>query len=210
MGEIKDFRPTSEESKIRQGGDNRPRPEKIVSGSVKTKPKTGFAKFKDAFITGDWHHIKEYVCSDVIVPGIKKALFDIVTGGIEMLVYGSTGRKRDRQSRGTVTSYTQYYEDKRFNDRFAERSRTSSTVYNYDDILFNSRGQAEHVLESMCNYLDTYDRVSVADLYDMCGLSCNYTDNDYGWTDLHTAIVRRVNDGFIIDLPKAVSLKGRN
>ena len=54
--------------------------------------------------------------------------------------------------------------------------------------------------------LERFDVVSVADLFDMAGISCNYTDNKYGWTDLRNARVERVRDGYIINLPRATSL----
>lgn len=37
-------------------------------------------------------------------------------------------------------------------------------------------------------------------------ISCNYTDNKYGWTDLSSAQVERVRDGYVIRLPRATSL----
>ena len=54
--------------------------------------------------------------------------------------------------------------------------------------------------------LERFEVVSVADLFDMAGVSCNYTDNKYGWTDLQDARVERVYDGYVIRLPKATSL----
>ena len=54
--------------------------------------------------------------------------------------------------------------------------------------------------------LDRFDAVSVADLFDMAGISCNYTDNKYGWTNLDSARVERVRDGYIIRLPRATTL----
>ena len=54
--------------------------------------------------------------------------------------------------------------------------------------------------------LERFEVVSVADLFDMAGISCNYTDNKYGWTDLRDARVARVSDGYVIRLPRATSL----
>ena len=46
--------------------------------------------------------------------------------------------------------------------------------------------------------------VSVADLYDLVGISGNYTDNKYGWTNLRNSDVQRVRDGYLLKLPKAL------
>jgi hypothetical protein len=48
--------------------------------------------------------------------------------------------------------------------------------------------------------------VSVADLYDLVGVTGNYTDNKYGWTDIRSASVIRVRDGYMLKLPKALPL----
>ena len=65
---------------------------------------------------------------------------------------------------------------------------------------------AEDVLERMDELIATYQVVSVADFYDLVGVSGNYTDNKYGWTDIRNASVIRVRDGYMIKLPKALPL----
>ena len=54
----------------------------------------------------------------------------------------------------------------------------------------------------MDELIDTYGQVSVADLYDLVGKSCNYTDNNYGWTNLRNAEPVRVRDGYMLKMPK--------
>ena len=55
----------------------------------------------------------------------------------------------------------------------------------------------------MDGMLETYGVVSVADMYDLVGITCNYTDNKYGWTNLRNAEPVRVRDGYMLKLPKA-------
>ena len=59
----------------------------------------------------------------------------------------------------------------------------------------------------MDEIIDMYGRVSVADLYDLVGITGNYTDNNYGWTNLASAEPIRVRDGYVIKLPKAMPIK---
>ena len=73
-------------------------------------------------------------------------------------------------------------------------------------IILESRGEAEDVLERMDELIATYQVVSVADFYDLVGVSGNYTDNKYGWTDIRNASVIHVRDGYMIKLPKALPL----
>ena len=54
----------------------------------------------------------------------------------------------------------------------------------------------------MADLCETYGQVTVADLYDLVGISGSFTDNNYGWTDMREASVRRVRDGYILSLPR--------
>lgn len=183
--------------------------EKVTNGKVKTKKKSNITKFSDVFFADDITSVKDYIIDEVILPTAKRALSDIVTNGIDMLLYGETrSRKKERGSR---VSYTSYYERDRDRDydRDRERERGRRRVrngYDYDDIILESRGEAEDVLERMDDLLDAYGIVSVADLYDLVGIQGNYTDNKYGWTSLRNADIQRLRDGYLLKLPKALPL----
>ena len=80
--------------------------------------------------------------------------------------------------------------------------------YSFDDIVLESRGEAEEVLSRMDELLEMYEIVSVADLYDLVGITHDYTDNNYGWTNIRTAEVVRVrNGGYMLKLPKVLPIK---
>lgn len=180
--------------------------EKVVSGSVKVKKKNGVTKFADNFISEDIHNVKSYVITDVLIPSVKRAISEMVTNGIDMILYGSTGGRSKRSSADRV-SYRNYYDrrdDDRYRDRDRDRVRTSA--YSFDDIVFDSRGEAEEVLARMDELIDQYGIVSVADLYDLVGVTGNYTDNKYGWTNIRNAEPIRVRGGYMLRLPKALPI----
>ena len=58
----------------------------------------------------------------------------------------------------------------------------------------------------MDELISSYRVVSVADFYDLAGITPEYTDNKYGWTDIRSANIVRVRDGYMIKLPRAVPL----
>ena len=157
-------------------------------------------KLAETFISEDASNIKSYILMDVLVPAIKKAVIDIVTDGISMLFYGDTSHGNRRSS--TSASYISY---NRYSDRDRRDDRTSygRSRYSYDDIILQSRGEAEEVLDRMSEMIDTYGIVSVADMYDLVGIATNYTDNKYGWTNLRNAEPIRVSNGYMLKLPKA-------
>lgn len=178
--------------------------EKVVSGKVKTK-KNEVRKFTDIFIAEDVGNVKQYIFMDVLVPALKKAVSDIVRDGVDMLLYGESGRSKRSGGNGNYVSYRSY-SDPRDNDRYNHRERSSSRL-NYDDLIFENRGQADLVLDSMNDIIDTYGFVTVADLYDLCDLTAPYTGCDYGWTRLGSAEPVRTRDGYVLKLPRAIPIK---
>ena len=81
-------------------------------------------------------------------------------------------------------------------------SRTSRARHDFDEIILETRGEAEEVLSHLVDLTIDYQQATVADLYDLVGITSNFTDNKYGWTDLRSASVTRVRDGYLINLPR--------
>lgn len=177
--------------------------DKVISGTAKTKKKNELAKITDVFISEDVRNVKNYILMDVLVPAIKDAIEDIITNGIRMILRGETGsRKSDAHS--SRVSYRSYSDYSRRENRYENKPR--ATGYHYDDIILDSRGEAEEVLERMGELIDTYQMVTVADLFDLVGITGSYTDNKYGWTNIRNAEVVRVREGYMIKLPKAMPM----
>lgn len=186
----------------RESNEERKKVEKVVKGRVKTKKKNGISKFTDVFISEDASNVKSYVVMDVLVPAIKKAISDIVTDGIDMILYGETGRTKKRSSSsGSYVSYRSYSDHDRRDDRRDSRSR-----FDCDEIVFETRGDAEAVLDNMQAVIDDYRFVTVLDMFDMADRSAPYTAKNYGWTTLRNADVTRVRDGYIIKLPRPMPI----
>lgn len=183
--------------------------QKIVNGPVKVKKPSEAKKFANIFINEDIANVKNYVFVEVLVPAVKKAISDIVTNGIDMILYGESGRRRSDGSRGSKISYGNYFANPN-RDRVRDDRRDSqvSNIFNYDNVIFGNRGDAELVLEQLEEVIQVYGIAKVADLYDFAGISThgNFTGNNYGWTDLHTAKVQAVRDGYIIKLPRALPI----
>lgn len=175
---------------------------KVVSGNVKTKKKGAAGKMADVFISEDVSNVKNYIFMDVLVPAIKKAISDIVRDGIDMILYGESGRSK-RNSSGSKVSYASYYDG----DRKASHPRSNNNArFDFEDIIFETRRDAEDVREQMEELIDHYGTVSVSDMYDMAGLTAPYTANKYGWINIRTAEPVRVRDGYILKLPRPMPI----
>ena len=199
------YKSNSHRSKEKGSGEERQKLEKVISGTAKVKPKSKTRKFADVFISEDASNVKNYIFSDVLIPAVKKLVSDIVKDGIEMILYGGTSG-RDRRSNGSRASYVSY-------DRFSDRRDTrrddyrARNGYGYDDVTLDTRSEAEEVLTRMDELIDMYGMVRVADLYDLVGISGNYTDNKYGWTNIRNASVVRDRDGgYRLKLPRALPI----
>ena len=200
MNSMMDYKPNSHRSKEEQKSpsEERKKVEKVVNGKVKAKKKSSFA---DVFVSEDAANVKDYIWMDVIVPLVKKTICDIFADIPNMIFYGKPGGGR----RSTNSSYVSYRDYSRRDDRPVGESRTR-TGYSHDDIILETRGEAEEVLDRMNELIDTYGIVSDADMYDLVGISCNYTDNKYGWTNIRNAEPIRVRDGYMLKLPKAIPI----
>lgn len=200
---MEDYKSNSD--KARQEQQSEKKVEAVITGAAKTRKKGEMQKFADVFIAEDANNVKSYILMEVIVPAVKKAISDIVTTGIDMILYGEAGRSKKNGTASKV-SYRNYY------DQGADRVRAGSAgnrrnTPDYDDILFDTRGDAEAVLDAMNDIISQYGMVSVSDFYDLANVANdNYTMNRYGWTNIAGATAVRVRDGYILKLPRAIPL----
>ena len=169
----------------------------VATGKVKKK--SSFNRFFDIFVADEKADVKRYVVFDVLIPSIKKAVWDIIAGGLEMVLFGE---KRDTKSSASKISYTSYYKDR---EKRRDEPRTH-IGYDFSDIILDTRGEAEEILMRMDELISVYGVASVADFYDLANITGSYTDNKYGWTDIRNASIVRSRDGYIIKLPKALPI----
>lgn len=178
--------------------------DKVVTGTAKTRKKSGAQKFAGAFLPEDVTSVKSYILRDVVVPGIKNAIADVVS----IMLFGETGRLGGRKAgAGSKVSYNRYYDDRRDDRRDYGRPRAPGG-FEYDDIVFETRADAELVLDQLEAVINKYGVASVGDLYDLAGITPprGYTSNKYGWTDIRSAKVARTRDGYILELPRAAQI----
>ena len=172
--------------------------EKVITGKVRTKKKSEMSKLKDVFIAEDVRNVKSYVVLDVLVPAIKKAIYDIVVDGVGMILGESVAKKR------SGSNYVSYRDCSSSTRRDSERRRRG---YEIDDVILDSRGEAEDVLDRMDDVLDEYKVVTVSDFYDLVGISDEPIDHKYGWRNIASAeVVRSRDGGYMIRLPRPMPI----
>ena len=118
-----------------------------------------------------------------------------------MMLFGGSSRSVSKQSNQTYISYNNY--SKRSGPETRPRSvRRVEEKSDDEELIFRERGPAELVLEKLYAIFEEYHIVTKADLNDILNRSGNFTDNNWGLTDMSGACVERVRGGYLLKLPR--------
>ncbi len=176
----------------------------VATGHIKEK---GVGeRIADSFLSEDTRTVKNYILWDVFIPGIKNAIADMVIGGLEMAFFGST-RARRSNGGGSRVSYQNYYgsSDRGYSNSRVDRNYRSSRS-GYNDIVLDSRQEAEDVRISMEELVNRYGEATVADLYSLVGITSTHQDNKWGWRDIRDFHISRSGGGYILDFNQPIYL----
>jgi len=184
------------------------RTERVISGGVSQRK----APILDRVVNGETTHaIWHYIIWDVLIPALKNTVSDMVTNGLDMALFGSDSSRSRRSKRltrdrdKTFVSYSDYYDRDRRTSRRTQSEGSNLRIGNrhhFEEMIFDTRSDAEEVLSTLIELIDQYSIATVADFYDAAGLSSQYTDRNYGWDSLSQAFVRPIRGGFVIELPR--------
>lgn len=182
--------------------------EKVIKGKALQRKKSLYKRFVETFIGEDVNSVTSYILHDVLIPAAKSTLSDMVQGGIEMLLFGERRGSRTTRDKGrSFVSYNNYSSPTGARrDERREPTQRNRSMHNFDDIVLVTRGEAEEVLSHLVDLITDYGEASVADLYDLVGLTEEFTDRKYGWTNLRSASVSRAREGYLLNLPKPILL----
>lgn len=197
-----DYKPNSYASKENKNDAvSKKKIEKVISGSAHMKKKSEIRRFADVFIADDISNVKSYILWDIIIPAIKDGIEDVV----HILLRGDANRDKKRSIASKV-SYGGFYKSSEERRDYASANRVKNG-FDYDEIVFNNRGDAEAVLTAMDDIIDQFGVVSIGDLYDLAEITTtNYAIYKYGWTDIRSANVIGVRGGYMLKLPRALPL----
>lgn len=203
---VQEYKPNSHSYKAKQKAlenkQTEKKIEKVVTGKVITKKKSGFSSFASDFVSVNLKDIKRIVIDDTLIPKIKEVLYDIVMDTTDVILYGDTKRSRSRRGIG---SNTVLY------NKFSDRSRRDprpvlTPQHQIEDVILERKSDADSVLDRMQEILDQYGIVKVSDLNELTGRVGFYTDHSFGWTSLAKAEIVRVREGWLIQLPRPMSI----
>lgn len=197
-------------AKTAEGEVEKKEVKRIVSGEV-TKRKTPLGRrFTSMFSGGDdAQSVGQYILLDVVIPAIKSMIYDSFTQGLERSLFGtSSAKSRGSHGNGKHTSYNKMYPGRNFEtDGGRTLSKKDRALHNFGDIIIGTRSEAEEVMDHLQFLIDEYDVATLNDLYDLVGITGDPVDEKWGWTTLSDCGVRRIRDGYLLDLTKPVWLE---
>jgi hypothetical protein len=192
----------------------------VVDG--KKHKQSALEMFKEAFVGSDGDDFKRFLIQEVIVPTIQEGIIDGVMSSLGMFMYGDKfemgrGRRRGRRSRFDDDGYRYHdyrasykrrsrFEDDDYDDDDRPRKkRRTGSLYKFDCVELEDEEEMDELVESMEDYIDTYDEISVAQMYQMANITPRAEDFNYGWNTMkgHRIVTRKHKDydSYILDMP---------
>lgn len=182
------------------------RAKRVTTEDVQTR-KPSFSRRLTENFTGDvTQNVIEYIFFQVLMPAAKNMLAEAVSNGANAFSEGMEralfGDVRSRPKAG----YTNYNRVRTGNGSVGYGGREVSTrtraAHRFDDVIFRKYSEAEVVLEALQELVERYESASVADFYSAAGASSQFTDEQWGWTNLRGALVQNVRGGYVIRFPR--------
>lgn len=180
---------------------------RVVAGRVTRRRPPLSRRLAENIVGDNAKGVFEYVLLDVVLPAAKDVLADAVSSAIERLLYGEVRGRRPRRSSQFGNSYVSYnrYSSGGYNQHRDDPRRTNTQARkerpSFDDIVLDTRADAEEVIQNLIALIDRFEAASVSDLYELVGITAEFTDAKWGWTSPRGMGVTRVGNGYLVDIP---------
>lgn len=170
---------------------------------TKTKP-----KLTDIFVKTDIQDIIYGVIGTVFIPRMQNLIVEVVNGVARAVFLGETV-ELSRSSRIDVKKHTDYTgfspSYKKIKSQSSPIRTTPSRGSNnkFDEIVWDTYGEAKIVLDTLDEIMQEQEIVTVSDLYNEAGVTCPFTGDYLGWTDISSAKIVTDGNVYWIKLPPA-------
>ena len=187
-------------------------PAQVTKTVARTQATSFGAKLKEAFFYGDERSVKDIVLFDVIVPGLKNIMADIVEKSVNTILFGGENVVSTKKG-GSYVAYNNYSsgisQNRSRNSRDRSETRNRGR-FDFSNLFLDTRGEADQVKAILIDLTELYGEATVADLKSLIGLEDKIVEDDknYGWTNCNPIrVVPAGRDGFRLEFPRVEVLQ---
>lgn len=181
----------------------------VISGSAVERKEPLRKKFLQAYAGDSAQSVGQYILMDVIVPSTKNMISDMVTQGINRLLFGGSRPVQNGVRSNVGGGYGKFFngggqQQAQQNPQVVHQARAAHQL---GEIVLQTRSDAELVIDELRALIEAYGNAKVANLYSLVGITGDFTNQSYGWTNLARAGVIQIREGYLLDLPKPEILR---
>lgn len=188
--------------------------EAITQG--KKKKLSPLKKFTDNLFQGDINTVKEHVYKKIFIPMVQNTLMTVVNNALSMMFGNAPGvsnfnpyNTQMTNQNTTASIFRPYYVN--YSQPQVQQQQSSvptlPSSFDFDPIEISASvdpktGQpisAEMICEQIKFQLEDglakFKKARVSELYELCGMSWNFTDQRYGWFNLQGMHYERTLNG---------------
>ncbi len=186
---------------------------KVETKGVQVKKRKLGSRLIDTFVKEKPEEVGKYIIKEVIVPSIMDTIYDSVMSAIGMTFWQKADRRRPGGGSSLGSKFTNY---NAISTPSIRKERTPAyggskgALKSFDNLVFESKGEAEDVRDSMIEALDRYGYLTVLEFYDIAQVTVdNFTDQNWGWKRDSIGQMKILGDsasGYYINLPRCEPL----
>lgn len=182
----------------------------VVSDGVTVRKKSVSKKFAQAYFGGSAREAGQRAFWTVLLPRIKDLTRDYGIAMIDGVLFGEQARPTSSNSIGRVAYNSAFKGSQIIGQQSSpapQISRRARAAHDFDEIVFDSRDKAQAVIDGLYTLLSQYGVATVGDLYDLCGITQEFTNENWGWTNLSGSGIAYAGGAYLLNLPNPEALK---
>lgn len=184
--------------------------EKVIEGGAVQRKKPLGRRIAENFTGADAQSVGQYVLFEVVLPQIKDLIYDVGASALQRALFGERGGSKSYSSASRKGHVAYNTIASAAVSKVSQNAKPAASASNeFGEIIVETRGEAQEVMDKIGNLIETYGMASVSDLKAAVGLTGSFTDESFGWMAMGGTDVRRVGGqqpGFLLIFPRPEQL----
>lgn len=180
--------------------------EQVTAAAAVVRKKPLGRRIAENFQGADAHNVGHYVLFEVVLPRFKDLIFDVGESALRRALFGDSAKGYTSRSTSSTKGWTPYntIQSSAIPKQQVAKPTATPASDEFGEIVVETRGEADVVMEKMSNLIETYGMASVSDLKASVGLTGSFTDEKFGWMAMGGTDIRRVGGsqpGYLLIFP---------